>query len=68
MVDSARLNEISDRLEQAAKRLRDGGIDGDEASQLAGQCAELASEAAVELERLARSSGPEGVPGQEELL
>jgi hypothetical protein len=62
------MQELSDRLEEAARRLRSGDIDGDEATRLAGECAELASQAAAELDRLARWSPPEGVPGQEELL
>jgi hypothetical protein len=63
-----RLTEISDRLEEAARRLRDGGLEKEEATRLAEECAALASEAAGELERVARWSGPETVPGQEELL
>jgi hypothetical protein len=63
-----RLTEISERLEQLATSLREDGLAGDEATRLAGECADLASEAAAELERQARSSGPEAAPGQEELL
>jgi hypothetical protein len=65
---TARLADISERLEQAASRLRSGELDGDEARQLAGECAELAQQAAAELERVARFDGPEAAPGQEELL
>jgi hypothetical protein len=64
----ARLTEISDRLAAAARRLREDGIEDDEATRLASECAELASEAAAELERLARAGTPDSVPGQEELL
>jgi hypothetical protein len=64
----ARLSEISDRLTDAARRLREDGIDRDEATQLASECAELASEAAAELDRLARAGTTDSVPGQEELL
>jgi hypothetical protein len=63
-----RLSEISQRLEQAAQRLRSGDIDGDEATRLAGECAALAQQAAVELDRLARWTPGEPFPGQEELL
>jgi hypothetical protein len=63
-----RLSEISERLELAARRLRAGDLEGDEATRLAGECAELAQQAAAELDRLARWSPGEPVPGQEELL
>lgn len=65
---SARLSEISRRLEEAAGRLRDGELSNDDATQLAGECADLASEAAAELERLARATGEDVVPGQGDLL
>ena len=63
-----RLEELARRLDQTAARLRDGGLDGDEAKALATTCAELAAEAAVELDRLARGGTMEAPPGQEELL
>jgi hypothetical protein len=63
-----RLNEISDRLESAAERLRSTDLESEEATRLAGECAELAQQAAAELDRLARWSPEESVPGQEELL
>jgi hypothetical protein len=63
-----RLVEITRRLEEAAERLRDGELSSEEATRLAGECADLASEAAAELERLARISGDEVLPGQEGLL
>ena len=46
------------------------GLEPDDAVRIAGECAELASQAAVELDRIARvsSSDPTEVPGQEELL
>jgi hypothetical protein len=65
--DLDRLVEISERLEQAAERLRTAD-DGEEASQLAGECAELASTAAAELDRLAKSTPGDPASGQEELL
>jgi hypothetical protein len=65
---TVRLSEISERLEQAARRLRSSDLDGDEATRLAGECAELAQQAAVELDRLARWTPGEPAPGQEELL
>jgi hypothetical protein len=63
-----RLDELSERLEEAARRLREGDLDGDETARLAGECAELASQAAGELERLARAMPGDVPPEQEELL
>ena len=65
-----RLEELSRGLEEGARRLRDDGLGPDEAVRVAGECAELASQAAVELDRIARASAadPVEVPGQEELL
>jgi hypothetical protein len=64
------LEDISRRLEEGARQLREDGLAPDEAIRLAGECAELASKAAVELDRIARLSASDGaeVPGQEELL
>jgi hypothetical protein len=67
-MEAPRLAEISQQLTEAAARLRDGELPSDEATRLAGECADLASEAAAELERLARASGDEVLPGQEGLL
>ena len=65
---SERLSEISRRLEEAAAHLAQDGLDRDDAARLATECAELASEAAVELERQARGGPLDQFPGQEELL
>jgi hypothetical protein len=65
---SGRLEEISEQLDAAARRLRDDELDGEEATRLASECAELASQAVAELDRLARGVSQEVVPGQEELL
>jgi hypothetical protein len=65
---TARLDELSRRLEEAAARLRSDELDPDEAKRLAGECAELAAEAAVELDRAARGAPQDAAPGQEELL
>jgi hypothetical protein len=63
------LEQISQRLEEGARRLREDGLEPDEAIRVAGECAELASRAAMELDRIARlSSDAAEVPGQEELL
>jgi hypothetical protein len=63
-----RLIEISDRLESAAARLGAGDLEPDEATRLAGECADLASQAVAELDRLARSTPYDAGPAQEELL
>ena len=68
MDEGGRLAEISQRLEEVAERLRDGELPSEDATRLAGECADLASEAAAELERLARAGGDEVLPGQEGLL
>lgn len=70
MADEAtmRLSEISDRLSDHARRMAEDDLDSDEAVRLAGECAELASQAVAELGRVARSTPAEEVPGQEELL
>ena len=64
------IEEISRRLEDGARRLREDGLDADDAIRVATECAELASQAAVELDRIARlsTSDADEVPGQEELL
>jgi hypothetical protein len=64
------LEDIARRLEETAGRLREDGLAPDDAIRLAEECAELASQAAVELDRIARLSAaePAEVPGQEELL
>jgi hypothetical protein len=63
-----RLADLSRRLEEGAGRLGADDLEPDEAMRLAGECAELASQAAVELDRLTRGSAGDPVPGQEELL
>jgi hypothetical protein len=65
---TGRLVEISGRLDETARKLQADGLGAEEASRLAGECAELASQAVAELERLASSSPQAAVPGQEELL
>jgi hypothetical protein len=63
------LEEISRRLEDGARRLREDGLEPDDAIRIAGECAELASQAAIELDRIARlESDPAEVSGQEELM
>jgi hypothetical protein len=63
-----RLEALSRRLEEAAGRLRADDVHPEEAKRLAGECADLAAEAAVELDRTSRGDSPDSAPGQEELL
>ena len=62
------LESIARELEQAASRLRDEGIDADEAADLVERAAELATRAGQELEREARATPGGDQPGQETLL
>jgi hypothetical protein len=62
------LESIARELEQAALRLRDEGVDADEAADLVERCAELATRAGQELEREARATPAGEQPGQETLL
>jgi hypothetical protein len=62
------LESIARELEQAAARLREEGIDGDEAADLVERAAELATRAGQELEREARATPAGEQPGQETLL
>jgi hypothetical protein len=66
--EAGRLVQISEQLDATARMLRDAELDGEEATRLAGECAELASQAVAELDRLTRGSADEAAPGQEELL
>ena len=66
--EAGRLVQISEQLDATARMLRDADLDGAEATGLAGECAELASQAAAELDRLTRASPTRPAPGQEELL
>ena len=65
---TAQLEELSRRLGDAAARLRSDEIGSEDVKRIAGECAELAAQAAVELDRLARGDAQEAPPGQEELL
>jgi hypothetical protein len=62
------LDSIARELEQAAARLREEGVDPDEAADLVERCAELAARAGQELEREARATPGGDQPGQETLL
>jgi hypothetical protein len=65
------LQELTDRLEQTAAKLREGELEPAEAAELVQQCARLAGEAATELDRQARAASDapgDPRPGQGELL
>lgn len=63
-----RIDELIERLERAAEQLRSGELSADAAATMVEDCAALATQASVELERQARAevSGP--APGQDSLL
>ncbi len=62
------LQDLTDRLEQTAARLRSGELAPEEAAKLVEACAQLAGEAAHELDRRARAAADAPTPGQGELL
>jgi hypothetical protein len=62
------IESIARELEDAAARLREEGIDPDEAADLVERAAELANRAGQELEREARATPAGQQPGQETLL
>lgn len=75
MSDPERLDELIARLERAAEQLRSGELSADAAATMVEDCAALATQAAAELERLARTEaldildGPDRPnPGQDSLL
>jgi len=67
--DAARqLDDLVTRLERAAEQLRSGDVSPDAAATLVEDAAALASQAAAELDRLARAAAAEPMPGQDPLL
>jgi hypothetical protein len=67
-VDTTTLDQLVERLERAAEQLRTGDLSADAAAGLVEDCAALASQASAELERMARASAQEPIPGQDSLL
>jgi hypothetical protein len=67
-VDTSTLDELVQRLDRAAEQLRSGDLSPDAAAGLVEDCAALASQASAELERIARASAQEPIPGQDTLL
>ena len=82
MSGADQLRDLTDRLEQAAARLRAGELEPEQAARLVEECARLAGDAANELDRRVRAAdtptgragsasdaGAEPIPGIEgELL
>jgi hypothetical protein len=66
--DTDALERLVAHLEDVAARLRAGDLDPEEAARLVDDCAQGASNASAELERLARASASEPLPGQDQLL
>jgi hypothetical protein len=69
MSDVDPLDELITRLERAAEQLRSGELTSDAAATLVEDCAALATQAGVELERRARAEIQHApAPGQDSLL
>lgn len=66
--DTAALERLVAHLEDVAARLRGGDLDAEAAARLVDDCAQVASNASAELERLARVAASEPLPGQDQLL
>jgi hypothetical protein len=62
------LQDLTDRLEQAAAQLRAEQLEPGDAARLVEECARIAGEAATELDRRARAAADAPTPGQGELL
>jgi len=54
-VPSKQLDRLTERLEQAAAELRAGALDPERAAAVVDECARLAGEASVELDRQVRA-------------
>jgi hypothetical protein len=67
-VDTTTLDQLVERLERADEQLRTGDLSPDAAAGLVEDCAAVASQASAELERMARASAQEPIPGQDSLL
>jgi hypothetical protein len=62
------LQELTDRLRDAAARLRDDTLSAEDAAELIETCARLAAEAGAELDRRSRAAAGDPPSGQGELL
>ena len=68
MSSEQNLDNVIERLERAAEQLRSGELSSDAAATMVENCAALATQAAAELERLARGENSAPAPGQDTLL
>jgi exonuclease VII small subunit len=68
MSSAQNLDDVIERLERAAEQLRSGELSPDAAATMVENCAALATQAATELERLARGEDSAPAPGQDTLL
>ncbi len=68
MTSTEQLDDLITRLERAAEQLRSGELSQDAAAGMVEDCASLATQAAAELEQLARVEASEPMPGQDTLL
>ena len=68
MSSAEHLDDLIVRLERAAEQLRSGELSPDAAATMVEDCAALATQAAAELEQLARAEVSVQVPGQDTLL
>jgi hypothetical protein len=68
MSSEQNLDDVIERLERAAEQLRSGELSSDAAATMVENCAALATQAAAELERLARGEDSAPAPGQDTLL
>jgi exonuclease VII small subunit len=63
-----KIDDLIERLERAAEQLRSGELSADAAATMVEDCAALATQASVELERQARAEVSQPAPGQDSLL
>lgn len=63
-----RIDDLIEQLERAAEQLRSGELSADAAATMVEDCAALATQASVELERQARAEVSQPAPGQDSLL
>ena len=68
MSSEQNLDDVIERLERAAEQLRSGELSSDAAATMVENCAALATQAAAELERMARGENSAPAPGQDTLL
>ncbi len=68
MSSAENLDSMIARLERAAEQLRSGELSPDAAATMVEDCANLATQAAAELEQLARAEASASPPGQDSLL